>query len=59
MIFLGNHYALLLQIPCQIPNDFKLLLYCEAANNGLQNPTDCYTMHANQAAVIYISKDPH
>jgi len=59
MIFLRNHYALLLQISCQVPNDFKLLLYCEAADNGLQNPTDGYTMHANQAAVIYVCKDAH
>jgi hypothetical protein len=25
----------------------------------LQNPTDGYTMHANQAAVVYIRKDTH
>ena len=44
---LRNNYALLLQISCQIPNDFNLLLHCETADNGLQNPTNGYTMHAN------------
>ena len=46
-ILLRNHYALLLQISRQVSNDFDLLLHCKATDNGLQNPTDGHTMHAN------------
>lgn len=46
-LLLRNRNALLLQISCQVPNDFNLLIHCEAADNGLQNPTNGYTMHAN------------